>query len=184
MAGASEKRLKGVSGEGLGTDPISMVPPVRSGNSPNKEAIDNSFTSITSPIRRIPSFIDEEEDLNESNSPSRLGNNLSIKSSPNSAINKRKRNHQPHPHENNSTQFNRSQCEEYDEFESLNEEDGQSKNNYNLKVMLIQCFREEIDESRVSRQPIEKKAIKTKPKHTNSAVTIYFFIIFLGIPLT
>lgn len=133
-----------------------MAPPVRSDNS-SKEIIDNSSTSITSPIRRIPSFIDEEDDITAAKSPSRLGNSSPLKSSPNGANNKRKRNHHPHPHENNFGQLNRS------ESESSKGEEGQSKRNCYLKSE-INVVEKRMMNSESPGSPLRKKVSKQNIK--------------------
>jgi hypothetical protein len=104
-----------------------MPPPARTidANSDNN----SQSTAITSPLRRIPSFIedeDEEEELNAANnehiitkSPVRVNGNTSTRSSPGtSTINKKKRNHCEEVHENELGQHNRS-----------HEEQSQSNNN-------------------------------------------------------
>ena len=102
--------------------PLVMPPPARTNES--FDANSSTTTSITSPMRRIPSFIDDEEDEEEilaeatasfdaiiSKSPIRGTETNSVKSSPGTGFNKKKRNHPNEIHENELGQLNRFQEE-------------------------------------------------------------------------
>lgn len=100
------------------------MPPSRTTETSSSSNLQNS-TSITSPLRRIPSFIEDEDNAEEfaavtgsnelliSKSPIRSTGNNSTKSSPGtSAMNKKKRNHSEEVHENEHGQLNRLTSEE------------------------------------------------------------------------
>lgn len=103
-----------------------MPPPARTNESFDANSLTNSpqNTSMTSPMRRIPSFIDYENEVEEiatasasfdaiiTKSPIRGTGNNSAKSSPGTGFNKKKRNHPTHLHENELSQMNRFQEEQ------------------------------------------------------------------------
>lgn len=131
-----------------------MPPPARTNESFGANL---STTSISSPMRRIPSFIDDEDEEEEivvsaaasfdaiiSKSPIRGTGTSSAQSSPGTGFNKRKRNHPNEIHENELGQLNRFQ-----------EEQSQSKKN--CLFLIFNFSREENDESRFPGKSFKEK---------------------------
>ena len=130
--GKREEHLKGNSSQGADTYThtyLSIMPPSRVKEEPqvrNESGVINvnnyQNTSITSPMRRIPSFINDEDDVEEEECDMLNGKvdyeialERTVKSSP-SGQNKRKRNHPTEVLENEFGQLNRSY---EDQFQSI-----------------------------------------------------------------
>lgn len=145
-----------------------MPPPARTNEShdPNSSA-NYQNTSITSPLRRIPSFIDDEDEEEEiaeaaaasydvivSKSPVRGTGNNSTKSSPGMSVNRRKRNHPVEIHENELGQLNRLE----------EEQQSQSKTEHCLKVFIFNLGKRAMNQDSPG-SPLRKKSVK-KPNYT------------------
>lgn len=143
-----------------------MPPPTRTNESHDANSSTNyQNTSITSPLRRIPSFIDDENEEEElkvaaasydvivSKSPVRGTGNNSTKSSPGMSVNKRKRNHPLEIHENELGQLNR-----------LEEEQSQSKTEFIYDYHLL-CVGKRAMNQDSPGSPLKKKSAK-KPNYT------------------
>lgn len=110
-----------------------MPPPARTNESHDtNSSVNYQNTLITSPLRRIPSFIDDEDEEEEiasasaasydgaiSKSPIRGTGINSTKSSPGISSNKRKRNLTGEIHENELGQMNRLEEEEQSQSKTV-----------------------------------------------------------------